>query len=414
MFASADAAAHAVVSPRRTAAAIAAVFFVNGASLASWTARLPEVKAQLGVSDAALGLTLLGTGVGGLAASLASGRAVDRYGAGTVTVVTSAAMSICLAALGLSSVALVVFGVLIVLGAFDGLTDVAMNAQALTLQRRLGRSIITRFHALWSAGAMTGALVAGRVAAAGISVRVQLLVTSAVLLGITAVARAWLVPSPVAVATDTADPADADSGANDVGGLGLPAEVRTTSTPRRLLLRLFAIGAMVALAEQPPNDWAALLLDDRFDISPGVASLGLVATAGGMLVGRIFGDTATDRYGAERTRRGGALLTVIGLILAATTPFAVTSALGLLVTGIGLSSLFPLLFRAAGDLTGGSHGAMAAFSSGARLGFLLGAPAVGLLADASSVTIAVLALAGGAAAIVAATPVSRRPAGAAP
>jgi len=227
------------------------------------------------------------------------------------------------------------------------------------------------------------------------------------------VARAWLVPSPVPVATDTADPADADSGANDVGGLGLPAEVRT-STPRRLLLRLFAIGAMVALAEQPPNDWAALLLDDRFDLSPGVASLGLVATAGGMLVGRIFGDTATDRYGAERTRRGGALLTVIGLVLAATTPFAVTSALGLLVTGIGLSSLFPLLFRAAGDLTGGSHGAMAAFSSGARLGFLLGAPAVGLLADASSVTIAVLALAGGAAAIVAATPVSRRPAGAAP
>jgi len=408
--AGADVAARAVVSPRRTAAAIAAVFFVNGASLASWTARLPEVKAQLGVSDAALGLTLLGTGLGGLAASLASGKAVDRYGAGTVTVVTSAAMSSCLAALGLSSVAFVVFGVLIVLGAFDGLTDVAMNAQALTLQRRLGRSIITRFHALWSAGAMSGALVAGRVAAAGISVRVQLLVTSAVLLGITAVARAWLLPSPAPVAADT-DLADGCD--NDIGGLGLPAEVRT-STPRRLLLRLFAIGAMVALAEQPPNDWAALLLDDRFDISPGVASLGLVATAGGMLVGRIFGDAATDRYGAERTRRGGAMLTVIGLIVAATTPFAVTSALGLLVTGIGLSSLFPLLFRAAGDLTGGSHGAMAAFSSGARLGFILGAPAVGLLADASSVTIAVLALAGGAAAIVAATPVSRRPAGAAP
>ncbi|MDQ3177299.1 MAG: MFS transporter [Actinomycetota bacterium] len=413
MFAGADAAAHAV-SPRRTAAAIAAVFFVNGASLASWTARLPEVKAQLGVSDAALGLTLLGTGLGGLAASLASGKAVERYGAGMVTVVTSAAMSMCLAALGLSSVALVVFSVLIVLGAFDGLTDVAMNAQALTLQRRLGRSIITRFHALWSAGAMTGALVAGRAAAAGISVRVQLLVTAAVLLGITAVARTWLVPSPAPVATTTADLDDADSGANDIGSLGLTAEVRT-STPRRLLLRLFAVGAMVALAEQPPNDWAALLLDDRFEISPGVASLGLVATAGGMLIGRIFGDTATDRYGAERTRRGGALLTVIGLIIAATTPFAVTSGLGLLVTGIGLSSLFPLLFRAAGDLTGGSHGAMAAFSSGARLGFILGAPAVGLLADASSITIAVLALAGGAAAIVAATPVSRRtPVGVAP
>lgn len=373
------------------AVAVAAVFFVNGATLTSWTARLPEVKAGLDISDGVLGLTLLGVGLGGLAASMASGRIVDRFDAGWVTVTTSAAMSLCLAVLGLASTAFVVFLALVILGAFDGLTDVAMNAQALMLQRRLGRSIITRFHALWSAGAMAGALVAGRVAAEGISVRTQLLVTAAVLVAITAAARRWLVlAGPLAAeATDAA-----------AGGDGLGT---STATSRPVLVRLFVVGAMVALAEQPPNDWAALLLDDRFEISAAAASFGLVATAGGMLVGRVAGDSVTDRFGHERTRRGGAMLTVVGLVLAAATPFPVTSIVGFFVAGLGLSTLFPLLFRAAGDLGGGSHGAMAAFSSGARLGFLIGAPTVGLVADASSVTLAVLVLAGGAATVVAST-----------
>ena len=60
-------------APVRAAAAIGAVFFVNGASLSSWTPRLPELQAELGISDAALGLTLLGGGIGGLLASLVSG-----------------------------------------------------------------------------------------------------------------------------------------------------------------------------------------------------------------------------------------------------------------------------------------------------------------------------------------------------
>ena len=132
---------------RVAAAAIGAVFFVNGATLSSWTPRLPEVQADLGISDAALGLTLVGMGVGGLAASLFSGWLVDRRGSRTMTMTTSAAMSLWLPLLGVASTAVLVFAVLLVLGALDGLTDVAMNSQAVELQRHVGRSIITRFHA---------------------------------------------------------------------------------------------------------------------------------------------------------------------------------------------------------------------------------------------------------------------------
>ena len=130
---------------------------------------------------------------------------------------------------------------------------------------------------------------------------------------------------------------------------------------------LFLVGAAIALAELPPNDWSALLLSDRFDVSTGQAGLGFVAVASGMFVGRVLGDRVTDACGLERTRRAGAALAAVGVLLAATLPHPLGAGIGLFVTGLGLSSLFPLLFKAASDLTHGSHSGMASFSAGARL-----------------------------------------------
>ena len=163
----------------------------------------------------------------------------------------------------------------------------------------------------------------------------------------------------------------------------------------------------IALAEAPPNEWAALLMADRFDLDAGQAGLGFVAVAGGMLVGRVVGDHVTDRFGLDRTRRSGAALAAGGIVVATLVPTAVGAGAGLFVTGLGLSSLFPLLFRAASDLTHGSHSGMAAFSSGARLGFLLASPMIGFLAGATSIATAVLVVAGGAAAVVAAARLPR-------
>jgi predicted MFS family arabinose efflux permease len=375
-------------SARAAAGAIATAFFVNGATFASWSPRLPELQERLGVSDASLGLTLLGGGLGGLAASGVSGRLVDRRGSRTVTVATSAALSLWLPLIGSAPTAGVLFAALIGFGALDGLTDVATNAQAVELQRRFHRSIITRFHAMWSAGAVLGGIVASRAAAAGISLRSQLIVTAAVMCVATFVAARSLLPDRRRPA-----PRRTDDGATAV----------VRRTPRPVLVRLFVVGIAIALAELPPNDWAALLMDDRFDISKGQAGLGFVATASGMLAGRILGDRITDRLGIEPTRRGGAVVAAAGIVMATTLPSPVAAGCGLFVAGIGLSSLFPLLFRSAADLTRGSHSGMAAFSSGARLGFLLASPVVGLLADRTAVATAVLVISGSAAMAVAAT-----------
>jgi predicted MFS family arabinose efflux permease len=361
------------------------MFFVNGATFSSWSPRLPELQQELGISDAALGLTLLGMGLGGLLASSFSGWLVDRRGSRTTTVATSVAMSVWLPILALAPRAVLVFASLLVLGALDGLTDVAMNSQAVELQRRVERSIVTRFHAVWSAGAVVGGIVASRAAAAGISLRLQLVVTAACLVTITLVASHWLLP-------DRRRPARA---ADDITA---PDRVVIA---RSVLVPLFLTGMAVALAELPPNEWSALLINDRFDVSMGRASLGFVAVAAGMFVGRVIGDLVTDRLGLEVTRRSGAALAAVGVLAAATVPTPVGAGAGLFVTGLGLSTLFPLVFRAAADLTHGSHSGMAAFSSGARLGFLLASPLMGIISQHTSVALAMVAVAGVAATAVA-------------
>lgn len=377
-------------SGRVAALAVAAVFFANGATFSSWSPRLPELQRELGISDPALGLTLVGMGLGGLLSSVFSGWLVDRWGSRTMTMTTSAALSLWLPILGLAPTAFLVFASLLVLGALDGLTDVAMNSQAVELQRRVERSIITRFHAVWSAGAVTGGIVASRAATTGISLRVQLLVTGAVLALLTVVASRFLLPDRRRGPTVAADGA---------GPHPAPA--------RRIIVLLFLVGMAIALTELPPNDWSALLLTDRFDLTTGRAGLGYVAVAGGMLIGRVVGDLVTDRLGLDPTRRMGAALAAVGVVLAATLPSPAAAGAGLFIAGLGLSSLFPLVFRAASDLTHGSHSGMASFSAGARLGFLLASPLMGLIAGGASVAVALVLVAGVAGVTVAAVRLPR-------
>ena len=361
---------------RAPALAIGVMFLVNGAAFGSWVPRLPEIRDSLGIGDAALGVTLVGAGIGGTAMSLVSGRVVDRIGSRRAIVSTSVTLALLMPAIAIAPSAPVLFAALLTIGAVDGLTDVAQNAQALEVQGRIRRSILTRMHAAWSIGALSGGLVASWAAAAGVSFTTQLLLTAALLAGATLMARRWLLPS--------------------VGRTRLEvAAARVPVAPRRLAL-LFAMGAVSILAEMPPTEWASLVMAERFDLSVGEAGLGFVAFATGMVLGRLGGDMVVDRAGAEPARRGSSLLAAIGIATVAISPQPAVAGVGLLVAGAGVSTLFPLAIRRASDITAGSSMGVAAFASGTRAGMLAGSPLMGLLSDATTRTTALLAIAGSA------------------
>jgi MFS family permease len=355
--------------------AIAAMFFVNGFALGSWLPRLPEIRDALDVSDRSLGLTLVGGSVGGLVMSLLSGRIVDRVGSRRATVSTSLALALLLPLIALAPNPVVLFAVLIAVGAVDGITDVAQNAQAIELQEATDRSIMSRMHATWSIGTLLGGLVASRSAAFGLPFDVQLSVTAVALVVVALAAGPLLLDARVRLSPH---------------GSGSPG----SHLARPLLATLFVMGALATMAEMPPTEWASLLMAERFDLGVGAAGLGFVAFAGGMVAGRLGGDRVVDRIGSEAMRRWGGCLGGTGIVLVAVSPVPAVAWIGFFVAGAGMSPLFPMAINRIGELTGnGSSVAVAAFSSGARAGMLIGSPLMGALSQATTRTIALLAIA---------------------
>jgi predicted MFS family arabinose efflux permease len=358
------------------------MFLVNGAAFGSWVPRLPEVRDSLDIGDAALGLTLVGAGIGGTVMSLVSGRIVDRVGSRPAVVATSVALSLLIPLVAVAPSAPVLFAALLMIGALDGLTDVAQNSQALEVQGRISRSILTRMHAAWSIGALSGGVVASVAAAADVSFTGQLVATAVLLAVTTLVARRWLLPS---VARSR----------HEVSAGRVPV-------PGTRLVLLFGMGMVAILAEMPPTEWASLLMAERFDLSVGAAGFGFVAFASGMVLGRLGGDVVVDQVGAERARRGSSLLAAAGIATVAASPVPAVAWLGLLVAGAGASTLFPLTIRRASEMSVGSSMGVASFTSGTRAGMLAGSPLMGLLSETTTRTIALLAIAGSAALLSAA------------
>jgi fucose permease len=353
------------------AVAIGAYFFVNGATYASWVPRLPQIKTALNLSDTQLGLTLIGGVVGSLVMSFAFAPAVQRFGSRRMTMVSSMALTLMLPLIAFAPSAVTLFAALACLGTVDGFADVSVNSQGLQLQRQRSKSIITRLHGTWSVGALTGGLVASRSAAAGVSVRTQLIGTSMVLFCIALLSVRWLLPSEARIPLDDESPQDSASAQR------APKPLASTRRVTQRSAALFVLaGAAAVLAEIPATEWSTLMIVERFRKSGGAAAIGFVGFAAGMVVGRFVGDAITDKLGTTRTRRLGGLLNAAGFLVACTAPQLGIVISALAFAGLGSSWLNPLLVRRASEVFDGPKGATLA-GVGARMGILFGTPLMG-------------------------------------
>jgi len=378
------------VRPR--AAAVAAAFVVNGLGGPSFQPRLPERQAALGLSDAGLGLVLVGFAAGALVASPVAGRLIGKLGSRPVVVASALALGASLWSAGAAPTPLTLALALALIGASDAAMDTAMNANAAAYEGRTGRSIMHRLHGAWSIGALTAAGVAALAAAARVPLTVQLAVTGVVVGGTVLLARSGLVPG-LSLPVVEADPPAAGSST---------AVTRARWAGPLLVLGVLTVGG--AIVEGAPTDWSALRLE-RLGTGPGTAALGVAAFMAGMFAGRAVGDHLTDRYGGAVVLRGGMTLVAAGLGLGVAVDGPVTFAAGLVLAGAGASAFFPLAFSAAARLPGVAPGAGAAtVSLTARLGFLAEPLVVGALAEAIGLRWAFLFVAVVAAALAVAAP----------
>lgn len=366
---------------RNARRAVLALFVINGSAFAGIVPWLPTIKAELELSNAALGSAIAAMPLGSLLTGMLAGPLIARFGSGRTAMASGVILALLLPAIALAPTWILLAAPLFLFGALDGWMDASMNAHGLRVQRRYGRSIINTFHAAWSIGAVSGGLVGATMAGAGVPMLVHTSLVAAVLITLGAVAARHLLAGPEHTerAAEVPTPATANGR-------------RWRAVPWRSVGLLAVLGVLLMMAgavEDAAASWGAVFLRVELGTSAFLAGLPFVACQALMTTGRLVGDRLTDRFGAVAVARTGSLLAAAGLGGALLVPTPATAILGFGLCGLGVATLFPLALAAAGDIPGIRSGdGVTVVAWLARVGFLAFPPVVGLLADATRLGVA--------------------------
>jgi MFS family permease len=353
--------------PRAARLAVAVYFFLTGATFASWATRIPAIQTKLGLNPGTLGIALLGIAAGELVSMNLAGYLAARFGSRSVTVIASVCLSVMLSILPLAPNLLVLVAVLVLFGASFGSVNVAMNTQGVAVERRYGRSIFSSFHACYSIGGLTGALVGGLVAAHNIAPWPHFLGVAFLGVILTLVFARFLLPARV-----------------DAQGASV-----TFARPTRTLLALGLVAFCVVLGEGAMADWSAVYLNTILRAGVGLAAVGYAAFSIVMALGRGLGDRLTNHFGAGMMVRIGGLIAAGGLTLALVVNWVPLALVGFGLVGAGFSVIFPLTLSAAGRTSQQISGtAISTVATCGYVGFLVGPAAIGFAADALSLRVA--------------------------
>lgn len=352
-------------SPR---VAVSTVFAALGFVSAGWIARIPAVTAKLDLDTAQLGLILLFIAIGSLTAFQFIGRLIERMGSARTTLAFSVAFTLSILLMAFAPTAWILAAALFVYGFAFGAGDVAMNAQGVTVERKLRKPIMGSLHGYFSLGALAGAGASVLLASLGIGLEWNLTVVS--LMAVVSVAWAgtgYIADEP------TPDQEPKEKGSR-------------FSLPPKALWPLGIIAFSAAVGEGSMADWGALYIHDQLGGSEGLAAIAFATFSTTMLIGRFASDRLVQRFGPARVVTVGSIIAGVGL-LGGLIPGTTTAAIiGYAVMGIGLAPGFPIIYSAAGSVPGIPSGrGVAAVATIGYTGFLAGPPILGLLARFSSI-----------------------------
>ena len=317
---------------RRARWAVAAMFLANGFVMGAWAPQIPLLMPRHSVTESVLGLLILVLGIGAVSAMLFAGRLISLYGGRLVLSVFSLALIPVLPMVVFSPNLWVLALFMAVFGAMVGCMDVAMNAQAVEIERRLHKAIMSSSHGFWSLGGFVGGS-AGAWVIAHWGSEVQSLLTAGIVAAIVLVAMPFLLPNP----------------------LQAPVEVSASPPKTKLFPKDFHVWLLgfLALFSMVPEgavlDWAAIYLQKELGSDVFVSGLGFAFFAGAMAVMRFLGDAVRNRFGAVRTLRISGWLGAAGLMGGALAPYDWVAIISFAVAGLGVANMVPILFSAAGN-----------------------------------------------------------------
>jgi MFS family permease len=320
------------VTDARARLATSATFAAHGAVTGSFAARVPWIADHVGLGAGGLGIALLMPGVGALLTMPLAGRLVHRFNLRTLVRVLMLGWCAALLLPALPTTLVLLCAALIAYGATAGLADVAMNAHAVVVEERYGRSVMSGFHGWWSAGALGGSAAAALAAHAGLAAPTHFAIAALILMAVTVIASLGLLPHRPSPTVD-APPAFA--------------------LPSREVLPIGLIGLCAVFAEGASLDWSAVYVRDLLHHPAATAAATVAIFSICMALTRFGGDQVIHRLGPVTTVRLAGACATIGALTVVLSKQIILVITGFGLLGIGIAVVVPLVFAAAGRL--GDH-----------------------------------------------------------
>lgn len=343
-------------------------FFIAGFGISAWAPLVPYAKGRLGINAGELGLLLLCLGAGAIIMMPFAGMLAARFGCRLMIWIASLLICVSLPLLAVAASVPAIVAALLSFGAAMGMVDVALNIQAVIVEKASGRAMMSGFHGLWSVGGFTGAGIVSGLLWAGVSPLAAVLCVATVIVVLLLIFGRYLLPY----------------GSEEKNGA-------LFVFPKGIILYIGILCFMVFLAEGAMLDWSVVFLTSLRGVEFSYAGLGYSLFSVAMVIGRLTGDRIVSKFGGKKILLFGGTGAALGLAIAIFIPNWITSLFGFGLLGLSASNIVPVLFSALGrQKVMPTNLAISAVTTLGYAGVLAGPAFIGFIAQATSLSFALL------------------------
>ncbi len=341
--------------------AVALFYFGQGLGFASWASRIPTIKTALGLSEAELGTILLMLPIGQLITMPLSAALVNRFGSKVVLPIAAIVYALILIPIALSPNAWYLGASLFIYGVAGNLCNISVNTQGVLVEDLYGKSIMSSFHGAWSLAGFTGALIGLLTINFGFNTITHFMVIVALLI----VNILWNKSFLISEENKT------ETGAK-----------KTKYKPDGLIIQLGIIGFFSMATEGAMFDWSGVYFHDVVHAPEKLVTLGYASFMIMMATGRFIGDYIISKFGRQRTLQVSGILMFVGMLSSVIFPNLWVCTLAFMLVGLGVACNVPTVYSVTGKHKTIPAGvALAMVSSISFLGFLMGPPLIGYVAE---------------------------------
>jgi MFS family permease len=341
--------------------AVSMFYFAMGLCFATWASRIPDIKTTLHLSEGELGTILFALPLGQLAIMPFSGKLVTRFGSHRILIISLLFYAFSLTNLGLAIQAWQLSAGLFVFGIFGNLANIAVNTQGVYTEVLFKKTIMSSFHGMWSFAGFTGALVGLGMLTLELTPYDHFLVVAAIVLVMIVLNFKFLIKAKEKIKTK---------------------KKKLFTKPDSALIWLGVIGFCGMASEGVMFDWSGVYFKDVIKAPGALVILGYTSFMIMMAGGRFLGDGLILKFGRKKVMQISGLMISTGLFTAVFFPFIVPCTLAFMLVGLGVSTIVPTIYSVAGkNPTVPAGEALTIVSSVSFLGFLMGPPVIGYVAE---------------------------------